>query len=737
MVKVIRDFKVKFNPEMILHLIDCPKNSPIYGEMMEEFRSIEIEAIGKVEPIALLAFGEIPKEIANLNAKEGTKALYCLATVGDKLSKWSSDCFRIGEYVSGLMLDAMADDILFQLDGFLKDEIVTLCKEKKMGVARRLEAPIDIGMEAQKLIWERTKALDIAGVNIKESYMFYPVKTICQIYLLDEACEEYHVEHQCDQCTNYDCRLREVLPKRVTVLINGEFKEIFVKERQTLLESLIEYEIYTPAICGGRGTCGKCTIFLKSGDIAISKEDEKFFSKEQLEEGRRLSCMAFPKSDCLIKLQDGEEDFLIVTEFKDNGVKPAGKKLLGSLVIIIDIGTTTIAMQLIQGKEGTILDTYTANNTQRSYGADVISRIMASNNGEKVELQKCIQKDLNKGIEYFASGLKNIYDNGVVDKIIIAGNTTMIHLLMGYSCETLGVYPFTPFNKEWIDTEYNAIFQLNENTASFSRVPLKILPSISGFVGADITAGIISCNMFKNDKITLLIDLGTNGEMAIGNKERILVTSTAAGPAFEGGNISCGVGSIGGAINSLIITEKHQVEIETIAKKAPIGICGTGVVEIVSEMLKAELIDETGLLDEDYFEEGYIIVEKEDGSKIVFTQKDIREVQLAKSAIRAGVEILIKRFGITFNEVEKVYLAGGFGYKMNIQKAISIGMFPTEFEDKIEAVGNSSLNGCKEIAVASHEIKDCIDCFLSNAREINLSMDKEFQDLYMQYMCFD
>ena len=223
--------------------------------------------------------------------------------------------------------------------------------------------------------------------------------------------------------------------------------------------------------------------------------------------------------------------------------------------------------------------------------------------------------------------------------------------------------------------------------------------------------------------------------MAIGNKDRILVTSTAAGPAFEGGNITWGTGSIPGAICTVHI-EENKAEVGTIKNAPPVGICGTGVVETAAELLKEELIDETGRLEDEYFDEGYLLAETKDNRMILFTQKDMREIQLAKAAIRAGAETLACRYGINKTEISRVYVAGGFGYKLDTDKAIAIGMFPEEFEGHIEAVGNSSLGGAGKY-LCEADVEERVSRLVKVSEEIALSTDKVFNDFYMDAMFFE
>ena len=314
--------------------------------------------------------------------------------------------------------------------------------------------------------------------------------------------------------------------------------------------------------------------------------------------------------------------------------------------------------------------------------------------------------------------------------MIIGANTTMVHLLMGYSCKTLGVFPFTPVNIDTIHTTYKELFEQEDR--DFEVV---IFPGISTYVGGDIVAGLYSLDFDKRENVSVLVDLGTNGEMAIGNKDRILTTSTAAGPAFEGGNITFGTGSVPGAICKVELKDGHAVT-GTIQDAEPVGICGTGVIDMVYELVKAELVDETGLMEEDYFDDGFPLAVSSDGTGISFFQKDVREIQLAKSAVRAGLETLILNFGASYDDIGAIYIAGGFGYKMDIVKAVGIGLLPEECQDKIEAVGNSCLKGTRTYLLSS-DCTERVQRILESSSEVQLSNDKHFNEFYMDYMYFE
>jgi len=377
-------------------------------------------------------------------------------------------------------------------------------------------------------------------------------------------------------------------------------------------------------------------------------------------------------------------------------------------------------------ESGRAVQTYTAINRQRAYGADVISRIKASCEGAKAALKESIREDLNRGIRWLME--KTGMTQEQVRGIVIAGNTTMIHLLMGYDCAGLGVYPFTPVNIDLIRGGSREIL------GGDLDAPVSVLPGISAYVGGDITAGLLECGFDRSEEISMLIDLGTNGEMAIGNRERILVTSTAAGPAFEGGNIQWGTGSVAGAISSVEI-KNGRVRIHTIGEREPVGICGTGVLETAAELVHNGIADETGLLDEKYFDGGYPLAVGKDGKTICFTQQDVREIQLAKAAVRAGLETLILRYGIHKEEISHIYLAGGFGFHLDMQKAVRIGLLPEEFEGRVRTVGNSSLGGAVRFLM-EEGAEDRLERMRGVTSEIGLSNDRDFHAFYMDYMFF-
>lgn len=536
----------------------------------------------------------------------------------------------------------------------------------------------------------------------------------------------------------------------IRLISDSEVKEIEYTKEKSVMEALRDADVYVPAYCNGRGVCGKCGIRLISGTLPVTPEDQAVFDEAHLLKGWRLSCKAYADSDVTISLlSDDEDDFEVLSS---HGAKVSGTvagdgsdrgdtgasgsenylKYDGSAYgIAVDIGTTTISMDLLNLDNGCVVGSDNRINRQRAFGADVISRIQASNNGQKEELRQSIVHDLVEGFEKILK--TTAIDTKKITKIMISANTTMGHLLLGYSCETLGVYPFTPVNIGTIRKPFAEVFDCNLLDAQ-----VILIPGISTYVGADISSGLLSCGFGEKEEVSMLIDLGTNGEMAIGNKDKLLCTSTAAGPAFEGGNISCGIGSVKGAICAVEITNAQPLEItySTIADGAPVGICGTGVMDITAELVAAELVDETGLLEDDYFDDGVLIAKDKNGEDIVFTQQDVREIQLAKAAVRAGVEVLVKKYGLRLDDVDTVYLAGGFGFRLNIEKAISIGLLPESFADKIQIAGNTSLKGAALCLLDEGKISE-IEKIVENCDEVSLGSDKDFNSAYMDSMFFE
>lgn len=734
---ISRELTVEIRQSDVLRQIGCNEDSELYKEVLAEFKEIETQMYELCEPVFLMEYGEIGPELANAAIPEGTPVLMVITSIGRGISEYATKCFAEGDYLKGMLADAMADSALFSLEKEIVPYLREECGVRRMGIRRRLEAPQDISIEAQKVVFDLTGAAEKCGMGISSGYMLDPVKSNGAIYLLTDDQELFMHQHNCRKCSQLDCKGRNIPDIPVKVLDGETTYSIMVKEKESILDVLIARDIDVSAVCGGTGRCGKCRIRILNGYLPASASDRACFTEKEIEAGMRLACKAYPAEPLQIDLQfKNESAFEVLSDFNRDAdiakVAVPAKEITGkdksTLCIAVDIGTTTIAIQLIQYSTGNKLATYTSINHQRSFGADVISRITASTQGKKEALKKLIQKDLSKGIRKVVQ--KACVCPEQVKEVAIAGNTTMIHLLMGYDCKGLGEFPFTPVNIKPITGNYSAIIG-----DDFLAATVYIFPGISAFVGGDVVSGLYAYDFDVKDEYSLLIDLGTNGEIALGNREKIMVTSTAAGPAFEGGNITFGVGSIEGAISGVRIDNQGTC-IQTIAGKAPVGICGTGVIEAVSELVKAELIDDTGCLCDEHFDEGYPLAKSENGTLIRLTQSDIREIQLAKAAVRAGVETLLLRYGILEEDISHVYLAGGFGYKLDCDKAMQIGMLPKSFAGKIESIGNGALAGAVKF-LKEESTRDRTAAIGCRSREINLSADKDFNQKYMEAMYFE
>lgn len=608
---------------------------------------------------------------------------------------------------------------------------------------------------------------------------------------------------------------------KVTLLSRGNKKSVDCEGGTTLMDVFRKNNIYVEAPCGGRGICGKCKVRILKGEVsAISHDESRFLSNKEKQEGYRLACMTQVIGDVevatrsnlggaqimatgieysvdilpQIKKKFVQLDIPTVEDQRDDlrrladatGIdKPNiqielvrklpqilrdsnfgvtvvydGHRILNvemgdtraySYGVAIDIGTTTLVCYLMDLTTGRQIDTISDLNVQKAYGGDVISRIQYTTENQHglSGLSRGITKQISELIKEVA------YNNDIsmdyIYNIVIAGNTIMGHLLLGITPQHIATTPFTPVITQ---SEIFLPHELGLKLGMASRI--FILPHISGYVGADVVAGILASGMDRDPDLCLIIDIGTNGEMVLGNEEKMVCCSTAAGPAFEGANIRHGVGGVSGAINTIML-DGDKLKYTTIEDKAPIGICGSGIVDALAVLLDAGIVDETGrLLDADEIESGigqkltdrlteveglsaFIIAHahvSETGEAIVITQKDIREIQLAKAAIAAGVKVLIKKMGKNIDEVVRLYLAGGFGSYIDRRNAARIGLIPPELEQRIIAIGNGAGTGAMLSLLSSEHYSKTND-IRNMAEYVELSSTLEFQDEYVNSMYFD
>jgi len=480
-------------------------------------------------------------------------------------------------------------------------------------------------------------------------------------------------------------------------------KSVTVNSGTPLIDVLHEFGVEFP--CGGKGTCGSCKVKLKSGELKIDSIQQQKIDKLKLGKEWRLACFCQAESD--ITLEISQFDNIILADNSTFDFKPQQ-----GFGIAVDLGTTTVVAQLVNLENGHVLDSVSEINPQARYGSDLISRIQSCLDGNFEELQNLVQSKIGEMIQYI------IQKHPVkVSKVTIVGNTVMHHIFSGLAVNSLSFYPFHSPN---LGIQIFSPTQLKWNLPE--TVNIQFYPSIGSFVGSDILAGIAATKIAEHDNYSVLIDLGTNGEIVVGNRNKIICASTAAGPAFEGAKISQGMRATTGAISSVIF-ENGELKTHVIGNVSAKGICGSGLIDVMAILLNSE---EIGMFGEINNGEDKVKLTRQ----VSITQQDIREFQLAKAAIAAGIQILLNQLGITYDDVDKVFIAGGFGNFLNIENVIRTGLIECE-EEKIVKLGNTALIGAKMFLFEDEEI---IQSILSKTIHVNLEADPNFQDIYIDKM---
>lgn len=502
----------------------------------------------------------------------------------------------------------------------------------------------------------------------------------------------------------------------ITVLAKDQLKTLSVEPNMSVLDALrTEAEISAP--CGGQGTCGKCRIWL------VDSEGE----------ASALACRTKVRDGMTLRLPDAQPPVVEMSASNEAAVCPPDPGQCGC-GIACDIGTTTVVCRLVDLSDGRILATMGEGNVQRAYGGDVISRIKAAMEGFLPALTDAMIGQLSRMIRELcgAAGL----ELSQVHRMSVAANTTMCHLLTGLPPDSLGLAPFTPLSR--FGTEYSA-----EALGLPFSGDVYIAPAISGYVGGDITADLLATALDRADSPVLLIDVGTNGEMALGFGDRFLCCSTAAGPAFEGAQIRCGMTASPGAISAVELV-RGKLSCKVIGDTEAVGLCGSGLIDAAAVMLQLGAMDETGrLLDPEEVPPDaapYLFLLDDElafylTNTVCVTQSDIRKLQLGKGAIAAGVQVLMDTCGITCDKIGALLLSGGFGSYIRPESAARIGLIPEELLPVTRAVGNTALQGA-QAALVSSEARARLDRLQAGMEYLELSGLPAFSDAYMEAMMF-
>jgi len=495
--------------------------------------------------------------------------------------------------------------------------------------------------------------------------------------------------------------------EKIKLRIEPLGKEIQVNKNTPLKDIVYEFGVEFP--CGGEGYCGGCKVKLLSGDVKDPQKHEELNYKLGLEPNFRLACVSELIEDITIEIPQLESIILA----DDSTYRFSPKEGFG---IAVDLGTTTIVSQLIDLSNGQVVDVQTSRNPQTRFGSDIMSRIMHGMTEEGMQEQKSLIR------EEIYNMVKTLIGDRKIElkKIVLVGNTVMHHLFCGFDVSPLGIYPFETENDKSVELNAKELgWDLDEN------VKFIFVKPIASFIGSDILAGIFASGIHEKSEISALVDLGTNGEIVVGNSDKILCASTAAGPAFEGANIQMGMSAMSGAISSVNLYD-NKVDFHVIGNQEALGICGSGIIDATMVFLKNESIDYGGaIVNED---EKLAI-----GSRVYMTQKDIREFQLAKAAIAAGIQILVNKLDKNLSDITCVYIAGGFGNFLNLENVTKLGMLEVE-EYKIKKLGNSALIGAKMFLFYDDYLFEDI---LKKIEHISLDADPSFQDIFVDKMFFE
>jgi uncharacterized 2Fe-2S/4Fe-4S cluster protein (DUF4445 family) len=454
--------------------------------------------------------------------------------------------------------------------------------------------------------------------------------------------------------------------------------------------------------CGGTGVCGSCGVRVLSGSLSVTEPDRECFSPQQLDDGWRLACQA--RADMPLVLECGQWHMDVLSD--NSGMRGAGKSGLG---IAIDLGTTTIVAQMIDMATGDVLAVETNLNPQAPFGSDVMSRIKAALSGN--DLASVVRAALGEMIGKLAHGREK-----EIAEVILVGNSVMHHLFCGLDVEPLS---YAPFESPNLGVQSFEAQELGWRLPSTCRIRFE--RCLGGFVGSDILAGIVAVGMARSEDLIALVDLGTNGEIAIGNRHGIICASTAAGPAFEAGSIRMGMRAATGAISYVSFTH-GEMHATVIGDVEPRGVCGSGLVDAIAAGLKSGAILTTGRV--------------ANGTKlfpvagpVVLYQADIRELQLAKGAIASGFKLLLNRLGASADDLKSIHLAGAFGNYVQIESAIDIGLIEVP-QGLVHAAGNTALRGAKMLLLAAKEP------VLPAIEHMALASDPNFQDEFANCMGF-
>ena len=540
----------------------------------------------------------------------------------------------------------------------------------------------------------------------------------------------------------------------VTVHFNNH--EIKAERKSSLFEIAGAAGIRVPTSCITQGKCKECLVEITEGMECLSEptSKESHLSRKSTTSGKgnfRLSCQARILADSGVircnTMRRGNmriETKALKLPISNTKLKPDpaitrdGERVLLDGVeidrtagpiygIAMDLGTTTVVLRLINLETGEIVADSSFENPQRFGGSDVMSRIHYDTENKGKLLQRTLAGYLTHAIEEFPVDPKSIYE------MVVAGNSTMRDLFFRLNVYSIGQNPYRSI------TEIE-MTEGKRTTTSLTEFPKRLLlpinqkariyglPIISGHVGADAAACMLAIDLANEEKLVAIMDIGTNTELILGNKDKILAASCPAGPAFEGGNISCGMPGLPGAIEKVKINTNGTIENIVIGEGIPEGICGSGLVDVLSELLKNKIMNSLGRFEHDEHE---ITLYSDDESHVYVNESDINELAQAKGANVAGLHCIFNKYGVRFNQIDTFYLAGGFGRYLDIQSSKRIGLIPNIDDSKIFQIGNAAIEGAS-IALLSKTKRDELENIIKKIVHCRLETDPSFFDYFVE-----
>lgn len=553
---------------------------------------------------------------------------------------------------------------------------------------------------------------------------------------------------------------------RLTFYKSGKALVVEAEPEESILAAARRAGVLIESPCNGNGTCGKCKVKIIENSLQsyhaiqpqpISAAEQAagivLACRTKAETDLKVVILNRPDGDHMQILQYGRDMDIAINSYirkvysdaDDVSTVFAGDETIGrepgntvrqTYGLVIDIGTTTLVAALFDLTTGRELAVSSALNPQSRHAQDVLSRIKyaSSQDGLQImhdELMQVFNQMIGSLTAQAAVKTEHIYE------IIFSGNTCMLHLAVKANPASLGRFPYTPVVT---GGSYYWAGALGIKASPFAQIYLP--PVMSAYVGADITSGILAAGLKEREGFTLFVDIGTNGEMVLAHDGDLIATSTAAGPAFEGMNIACGMRAAPGAVEKFHIAGDGTAEIRTIGGQPPLGICGSGLIDIVGELVKHAVIKSNGKLNSDSGSAAAGSIMIKDGKPVFqiseavyLSQKDIRQVQLAKGAIRAGIEALLAEYGVRPEAVDRVLIAGSFGYHLETASLVHIGLLPPAFADKVEFLGNTSKTGGQAFLL-NYGKRAVMEKVVPDVAALELATIENFDKLFIRCLNF-